>query len=301
MDAIAHGDRGVKIAAMIAENASIDSIVRWTRRRVTMTTMLLAASLLLASTARGQPAAVDENAELAKKLSNPISDLVSVPFQLNWEQGVGPDDQTRFVLNVQPVMPFSLNPRWNLVARVIMPFVSQPPLFVGGQSVFGISDVLASFFLSPTSGSIVWGVGPVISLPSTTVRTLGSEKWSAGPTAVVLKQQGPWTYGALWNQVWSFAGNTRRDDVSQMFLQPFLAYTTKGLITITLQSESTANWKADDHKWTVPVNVLFSKLSSFGTFPASYTIGFGGFVTSPEIGPDWKLRVALTILMPRKR
>ena len=272
-----HGNRGVKIAAMIA------------------------ASLLLASTTRAQPPAVDENAELAKKLSNPVADLVSVPFQLNWEQGVGPDDQTRFVLNVQPVMPFGLNPKWNLIARVIMPFVSQPPLFVGGQSVFGISDVLASFFLSPTSGSIVWGVGPVISLPSTTVPTLGSEKWSAGPTAVVLKQQGPWTYGALWNQVWSFAGNTRRDDVSQMFLQPFLAYTTKGLVTITLQSESTANWKADDHKWTVPVNVLFSKLSSFGTFPASYTIGFGGFITSPEIGPDWKLRAALTILMPRRK
>jgi hypothetical protein len=248
----------------------------------------------------GAPAA-DDSADLAKKLSNPIADLVSVPFQLNWEQGVGPDDQTRFVLNVQPVMPFSLNPQWNVVARVILPLVSQPPLAAGGEPVFGISDVLASFFFSPTSGSIVWGAGPVISLPSTTVPTLGTEKWSAGPTVVVLKQEGPWTYGALWNQVWSFAGNAKRDDVSQMFLQPFLAYTTKGLVTITLQSESTANWKADDHKWTVPINVLFSKLSSFGTLPASYMIGFGGFAASPEIGPDWKVRAALTILLPRKK
>ena len=245
--------------------------------------------------------AADESAELAKKLTNPVADLVSVPFQFNWEQGVGPDDQTRFVLNVQPVMPFSLNPKWNMIARVIMPLVSQPPLTTNGQPAFGLSDVVTSLFFSPTGGSVIWGVGPAISLPSTTLPTLGTEKWSAGPTVVVLKQTGPWTYGALWNQVWSFAGNAKRDDVSQMFLQPFTAYTTKGLVTITLQSESTANWKADDHKWTVPINVIVAKLSSFGTFPASYFIGVGGFVASPEIGPDWKLRAGLTILMPRRK
>jgi hypothetical protein len=249
----------------------------------------------------GAPSSADE-AELAKKLNNPVSDLVSVPIQLNWEQGVGPNDQTRFILNVQPVMPFSLNADWNMIARVILPLVSQPPLVAGGQPEFGISDVLASFFFSPTKGSVIWGVGPVISLPSTTIPTLGTEKWSAGPTLVVLKQTGPWTYGALWNQVWSFAGNTQRDNVNQMFLQPFVAYTTASLITITLQSESTANWKATDQKWTVPINLLFAKLSSFGAFPASYTIGFGGFATSPDVGgADWKIRAALTILMPRRR
>ena len=262
--------------------------------------MLVPALCAAQQAGSGAPEA-DDSAELAKKLSNPVAALVSVPFQLNWEQGVGPDKQTRFVLNVQPVMPFSVNPQWNMIARVIMPLVSQPPLAAGGQPAFGISDVLASFFFSPTSGSIVWAVGPVISLPSTTIPTLGSEKWSAGPTALVLKQQGPWTYGALWNQVWSFAGNVKRNDVNQMFLQPFVSYTTKSLVTIGLNAESTANWKADDHKWTVPINVSIAKLSSFGTFPASYQIGFGGFAASPTIGPDWKLRAWLTILMPRRK
>ncbi len=85
---------------------------------------------------RGQQAApptAEESAELQKKLSNPISDLVSVPFQFNWEQGVGPTRQTRFILNVQPVMPFALNQDWNLIARVIAPLLSQPPLFDGGM------------------------------------------------------------------------------------------------------------------------------------------------------------------------
>jgi hypothetical protein len=177
----------------------------------------------------------------AKKLSNPISDLVSVPFQFNWEQNVGPDKQTRFILNVQPVMPFALTPKMNLIARIIVPFVSQPPLFDGGTAASGVSDILTSFFLSPNTGSsVTWGVEPVISLPSTTEPTLGTEKWSAGPTFVVLKQAGPWTVGALWNQIWSFSGSSARDDVNQMFVQPFLAYTTKKAVTLTIQSEASA-------------------------------------------------------------
>ena len=117
--------------------------------------------------------------DLAKKLANPISDLVSVPFQFNWEQNVGPNEATRFVLNVQPVMPFALNQDWNLITRLIVPFVSQPPLADGAEPASGVSDVLASFFFSPSGTGLTWGVGPAISLPSTSVRSLGTEKWSA--------------------------------------------------------------------------------------------------------------------------
>ncbi len=166
-----------------------------------------------------QPAgapAQNQSAELAKKLSNPIADLVSVPLQFNWAQGVGPDDASRFILNIQPVMPFSLSKDWNMITRVIVPFIGQPSLAAGGSPASGIGDILTSFFFSPTGGKITWGIGPVISLPSTSEPTLGSGKWAAGPTAVVLKQAGPWTVGALWNQVWSFSGRQDREDVSQI-------------------------------------------------------------------------------------
>lgn len=251
--------------------------------------------------AQAQPAAPNDQAALAQKLANPISDLVSVPFQFNWEQNVGPDEQTRFVLNVQPVIPFSLNGDWNMIMRVIVPFISQPPLAEGGSPAFGVSDVLTSFFFSPKSSPFIWGVGPVISLPSTSIPTLGTEKWSAGPTIVALKQAGPWTAGVLWNQVWSFSGNTKRDDVNQMFLQPFLAYQATRTLTLTLQSESTANWKVDENRWTVPINAIAAKLSRFGAFPASYQLGFGGFAVHPEIGPSWKVRGAIVILLPTAR
>jgi len=261
------------------------------------------AYLVAAGPAAAQQAADKAaQADLAKKLSNPVSDLVSVPFQFNWEANVGPSDLTRFILNVQPVMPFTITPDVNLIARVIMPLISQPPLVDGGAPTFGVSDITTSFFFSPTGPkSFILGVGPVLVLPSTSEPTLGSGKWSAGPTAVVLKQHGPWTYGALWNQIWSFSGDPNRDDVNQMFLQPFLSYQATHTITLTVQSESTANWEVSDQRWTVPINVLIAKLSTFGAFPASYQFGAGAFPVHPDIGPTWKIRAAVVILLPRTR
>jgi hypothetical protein len=250
------------------------------------------------------PASEDDSQQaLARQLSNPVADLVSVPFQSNWQLGVGPDDATQYVLNVQPVVPFTLSDDWNLVARVITPVVSQPPLVAGGPTAFGFGDVVSSFFLSPSRPrGLIWGIGPVLVLPTSENPMLGSAKWSAGPTFVVLKQSGPWTYGMLWNQVWSFAGNSSRADVSAMFTQPFLAYTTRKAVTWTLMSEASANWKAESgQQWTVPLMFQVSKLSWFGPFPASYTLGAGYFLDTPDGGPSFRLRAAFTLLLPRRR
>ena len=259
---------------------------------------------LLSTTAAGaqQPAAAEhDSADLAKQLSNPVASLVSVPFQFNWEQNVGPSELTRFILNVQPVMPFTVNEDVNLIVRVIAPLVSQPPLVADGAAAFGIGDITTSFFVSPSkSKRLIWGAGPVIVLPSTSEPTLGSGKWSTGPTVIALKQAGQWTVGALWNQVWSFSGDATRSDVNQMFLQPFVAYQATHTVTLSVQSEMTANWEADDdgERWTVPINFSVAKLSSFGTFPASYQVGFGAYPVHPEIGPSWKIRAAIVLLLP---
>jgi hypothetical protein len=259
-----------------------------------------AVAILAAAPARAQGS--DQAQALAKQLSNPIASLVSIPFQFNWENGVGPNDDLRYVINIQPVAPFQISEKWNLIARWIMPYISQP--FPVGAPASGWGDIVASGFFSPTkSAGLTWGIGPVLGLPTTTDPVLGSGKWSAGPTVVALKQKGSLTYGLLANQLWSFAntGNIDRPEVSQALFQPFFAYGAKGAVTYTIQSEATANWLAADESdtWTVPINLLVSKVTKLGPFPFSAAAGVGSYVQSPTGGPEWKLRTAFTLILPK--
>lgn len=256
--------------------------------------------------AQNAPPSQPSNAkDMAKQLSNPVASLVSVPLQLNWDNGVGPNEELRHVMNFQPVVPFTLNGNWNVIGRFILPFVGQPPLMPGASSTSGTGDIVLSAFLSPASGrGLVWGVGPVFGLPTTNDPFLGSGKWSIGPTAVMLKQTGSITIGALVNHLWSVAdtGNTARADVNTTFLQPFFAYTTGNAVTLSVNTESTANWEAaDGNTWTVPINVSVSKLTRMGPFPFSVGGGFGSYVVRPDGGPSWKLRMTMTLILPRAR
>jgi hypothetical protein len=242
-----------------------------------------------------------EASRLARQLSNPVASLVSVPFQSNWDFGVGPEEKQRYLLNFQPVMPFSLNDDWNLIARVIVPVISQPPLVPGGQPTFGMGDFVTSFFLSPAKPSaFIWGVGPALLVPTTSDPFLGTGRWGAGPTGVVLVQSGSFTYGALANHIWSYGGDSTRADVNQTFVQPFLSFSTSTGYTFTLQAEASGNWEArEGERWTVPVHVLVSKVTRLGRRPISFAIGPGFFVARPEGAPQWRLRVAVTLLFPR--
>jgi hypothetical protein len=195
---------------------------------------------------------------LAKQLSNPIASLISVPFQANEDFGYGPSHNGyKFTLNIQPVIPISISKDWNLILRTIFPIVSQHDLFYvenlpknsplqpQNRSQDGLSDTTQSFFFSPKKPGpfgLVWGIGPALLYPTGTHPLLGTGTFSIGPTVVVLKQMGGLTAGVLMNQLWSVAIQEDRQSFSQMFLQPFLAYTTKTHTTFTLSTESTANW-----------------------------------------------------------
>jgi hypothetical protein len=274
------------------------------RRSLALAGLALLLYIPVAVRAQASPEkAPDQDAQaLARKLSNPVADLVSIPFQFNWDNGVGPDEATRFILNIQPVVPFSLGDKWTLIGRFIVPVVGQPPLTAGGAAAFGTGDIIMSAFLSPKGGGITWGIGPVLGLPTVADPVLGSGKWSAGPTAVVLSQRGRWTVGGLVNHLWSFADATDqpRSNVNQTLIQPFLAYATPGGVTFGLSSEATANWEAESgEEWTVPILVQVSKITRLGPFPFQIGVSGGPYLERPSGGPEWKLRMVFTVILPK--
>jgi hypothetical protein len=240
-----------------------------------------------------------QEADLAKKLANPISDLISLPIQSNYDFGVGPGDGTKWTTNIQPVIPFGISEDWNLISRTILPVIDQEGFAAAGDGLdaFGLGDTVQSFFFSPKESSPIWGVGPVFLIPTATDSLLGSEKWGIGPTAVVLKQEGPWTYGALANHFWDFAGDDSRNPVNATFLQPFVAYITPTKTTFTLNTETTYDWRND--QWTVPLNIIVSQLFKIGDQPVQAFIGARYYAEKPANGPEWGLRFGFTFLFPK--
>lgn len=238
------------------------------------------------------------SADLAKSLANPISALISVPFQLNYDQGYGSANGNATTLNFQPVVPISLNEDWNVISRTIVPFKSQTNVAGNSGTQTGLGDTIQSFFFSPkqpTKGGVIWGAGPVLLLPTSTDSLLGAGEWGIGPTGVALVQSGSWTYGGLANHIWSLDSNTT---VNATFLQPFLSYTTADAWTYAINSEATYDWNADS--WTVPINATIGKVATIGTQKVQFTAGAGYYADSPANGPNgWRGRLIVTYLFPK--
>jgi hypothetical protein len=246
----------------------------------------------------------DSNAtagELAKAVQNPVASLISVPIQNNSNFGVGPYDRTQDVINIQPVVPFKFGSDWNLITRTIQPIVWQPypNATTGGQ--FGFGDINPSFFLSPAKpGKMIWGAGPTIVIPTATSNILGQGKLSLGPSAVALKQPGPWTLGVLVNNVWSVAGSGGRPVVNQMLLQYFVNYNLKKGYYISISPIITANWRAAvGNVWTVPVGGGIGKITKLGYQPVNISAAFYGNAVSPSGSSSWSMRLQIALLFPK--
>ena len=240
-----------------------------------------------------------DSQELAKKLSNPVASLISFPFQSNYDFGMGTGSGWRYQMNIQPVIPFRLNSKWNLISRTILPVIHQHKVANDGTQS-GLGDITQSFFFATSNeNGFTWAVGPVLLIPTATNDLLGTEKFGVGPTALALQQTGPWTYGALTNHVWSVAGSDDRSSVNSTFLQPFLAYNTRDAWTYSLNTESSYDWLGNN--WSVPINVTVSKLVKFGRHPVSLGGGIRCWVTSPAGGPEGcGLRFVVTPLFPKR-
>ena len=254
----------------------------------------LLALLLLIPVALG---AQQSAQELAQEAANPLADLISLPLQNNADFGLGPFDRTRNVLNVQPVIPLA---RGTIITRTIIPFVWLPEVTSeSGSYSSGLSDILLTAFYAPPSSSVIWGLGPVLEIP-TGGEKRGTQKWGIGPSAVVLQQTTDWTFGLLANNVWSFAGDSDRADVNKGLIQYFIVRQLGGGWYVNTTPIITVNWNADEgQKWVVPFGLGAGKLVFAGKLPINTQIGAFYNAVKPDIGPDWQFRAQVQVLLPK--
>ena len=269
-----------------------------------LSTWVLCAALGLPAAAAGEESAAPGSSsteDLAKQTQNPVASLISVPLQSNFNFGVGPNEELQYIMNVQPVVPIGITDDWNVITRPILPIISQPFLAPGVGDTFGLGDMQLQLYLSPAKpGALIWGAGPVFQFPTATDESLGTGRWAAGPAAVALTMQGPWVFGALANNLWSFAGDDERPKVNQLTVQPFVNYNLPDGWYVNSAPIITANWEAEDgDTWTVPLGAGVGKIVRVGKLPINLQLASYYNVVTPEYGAEWQLRFQVQLLFPR--
>ncbi|MGN6511036.1 MAG: hypothetical protein ACTHLD_16340 [Chitinophaga sp.] len=237
-------------------------------KKIFFTTIALLALTIVHAQEQPAPSAQ----ELADKLANPVASMISFPLQSNADWGIGPYNGSKYTLNIQPVIPIKLSKSLNLITRYILPVVDQYDISGDGNHEFGLSDATASAFFSPSKPSkFIWGAGPALLAPTGTENYLSTRKWGAGPTVLLLRQSTGLTIGVLANQIWSFAGDSERGQVNQIFIQPFLTHNWPSGAGLGVNAEITGNWAAKET--TVFVNPVLSGLTKLGKQPVQLIVG----------------------------
>lgn len=240
----------------------------------------------------------DKQEQLSQQAANPLADLMSFPFQNNLNINQGPFDRNTNVLNIQPVIPFAGG---KIITRTIFPIVRIPDFgSESGTLSSGLSDIVLTTFYVPESQGATWGVGPVIEIP-TGGADRGTQKWSAGPSFVLLAQPGDWTFGALINNTWSFAGNSDRDEVNHMLLNLFLVRQLGDGWYVNSAPIITADWTVDsEDRWIVPLGGGGGKVVMLGgNLPVNLQTQLYYNVIRPDFGPEWQWRFQVQILLPK--
>jgi hypothetical protein len=265
-----------------------------------MAVMALAVPVVLTAQQEPTKAEMDAKAEaLAKAAQNPVANMNTIPVQFNWTTGAALGDETQSVINVQPVLPLPIDDDWNLISRTVIPFVSLPD--GGTDRITGIADIQEQIYLTPAKPKgVIWGFGPILSLPTATNDAVNTGQFALGPTFVALKIGKKWVYGALVNQLWRVAGGDPDQAINAFFLQPFINYNLKHGWALSTAPAITANWDAGSGQvWTVPVGMGVSKITMVGKQPLNIAMQYYGNVVRPDNAGSSLIRMQFTLMYPK--
>lgn len=252
--------------------------------RVTLSHLVLAA--VCALPARGEEAG-GAPGTLAQHKLNPLAYSINLPATLSLGFGVGPRRDTQPTLNFQPRIPLRLTDDWRVVSRSNVSIIHVP----GPEASTGLGDIDVSLFLTPARAATwVWGAGPIVQFPTATDTALGTEKWSAGPTAALLYVDGPWVNGILVSHLWSVAGRSSRQDVSVTQIEMQVSYTFSNDWYIQTSPTFSHDWNAPSgERWVIPIGVDVGRTFTIGSQGITVQIGAYYNVKKPTGAAEWVL------------
>lgn len=284
--------------------ASAGLFVRWPQIRTALWILAVAMSVVCRGVvpACAQESSAQGTSEIAKQAQNPIANVISVPFENDFNPQTGIHKENSYVLEMKPVVPFKLSNDWILITRTIIPVIQVPDLAPSVHGTTGLGDIQESLFLSPKkAGPVIWGAGPAISFPTATQSILGTKKLSVGPNLVVLRSQGHWLFGTLAQNLFSVAGPSARPNVNQMLLQPFVNYNLRHGWYLTSSPIITANWEVKrDQRWTVPVGGGAGRIIHLGKQPVNVYAQLFRNAEHPNGTTSWSARFQMQFLFPQK-
>jgi hypothetical protein len=215
----------------------------------------------------------------------------------------GPYQATKDTFEIdQAIVPFAVNDDWALITRTKLPLIVQPPKKLGDHWTTGLSNGYTTFFISPEHGEgFYWGVGPVIYYPTTT-NGLGVNKWGSGPSlGFVKKDESPWVFGAVINNIWSFGGPPAGSNrTNELLVNPILSFHFGNGWSLSSSPDIEADWIAGGGKWTVPIGGGISKVVLFESQPIKFGVDAYYNAVRPEASNEtWIFEFTLTFQFPK--
>jgi hypothetical protein len=285
---------------VLSTRAGIESLMRASRIPVAVCTAVLFVGATVFAQQAVPPPTEDVTA-LAKKTQNPVGDVTTVPFQFNFNTGGDLHDQTLFNLNIQPVIPFKVSDGWSIIDRTIVP-INSVPAPDGTTRYSGVGDIEVELFVTPaTPKKIIWGAGPLLSLPTSTVTGAATGAWGLGPAVVVASMRGRWVLGALLTQTWTMAHADTYTEINQLLFQPFVNYNFGQGWALSFSPVVTAKWNAKSgEQWTVPLGLGITRTTVFDGRPMSLGVQYYNNVERPQGTPGQLIRFSISLLYPKK-
>ena len=198
---------------------------------------------------------------------NPGVPLAQFQFQNSFlpESYGGSGYSNQFV--VQPVIPITLKPGGFFEYHIVRPTLSilspvpDPDGPVGDTS--GIGDIVALdlYFRKPEEG-LVWGIGPIYNLPTSTNRQTGLGEWQIGPAvAYIDSRKKGWVTGFLAQAPFSL-----ESDAYSVTVQPILTkllkdewYVGSGDVPLIVAGNNNA--------YNIPLSVRIGRVIKAGKQP----------------------------------